>query len=194
MLKKFDSAKQKYASQLAKGLKQTSKQMARVLPKDRRADSGGNAVSADVAASALKLLADLAQPLRLGKTNLHPYRLKVKELRSVLQMAANSDQQKFVQSLGEVKDAIGEWHDWEELVAIGRKLLDHGTNCQLLQQLRTIGDAKYRNALALSENMRKKFLRMSDGRSKFSSRRRVHGSAEPIPAEPVWRATAALIA
>jgi hypothetical protein len=42
----------------------------------------------------------------LNKPNLHPYRLKVKELRNVLQMADNADQQEFITRLGEVKDAI----------------------------------------------------------------------------------------
>ena len=73
-------------------------------------------VFAEVSASALTLLTRLAKPARLGKTNLHSYRLEVKELRNLLQLAEEYDRQEFVRQLGEVKDAIGEWHDWEELV------------------------------------------------------------------------------
>src|SRR5438105_694491 len=115
--------------------------------------------------------------------------LKVKQLRNILQMAENSDQQEFVKLLGEVKDAIGEWHDWEELVAMAREVLDRGTNCQLLHQLRRIADTKYRNALALSEAMRKKFLRMPEGGNKHTPQHHMRG-----PEESVWLATAALVA
>ncbi len=60
-----------------------------------------------------------------------------------------------------VKDTIGEWHDWEELVAIAKTKLDHRANCGLVHDLGKIGDSKYRNALALAKNMRAKFLRIS---------------------------------
>jgi CHAD domain-containing protein len=159
-----------------------------MLSSNGRKDLDGSAMSAEATASALKLLADLAQPARLGKTNLHPYRLKVKELRNLLQMAEYSDQQEFDRSLGKVKDAIGEWHDWEELVAIAREVLEHGARCQLLHELRGITDTKYENALALAETMREKFLRMP-GRS---NKRAPHPHLQP--AEPVWVATAALVA
>ncbi|MCU1300491.1 MAG: hypothetical protein JWQ87_775 [Candidatus Sulfotelmatobacter sp.] len=185
--KKFDSAREQSASELNKRLKQIS--MVKVLPSNGKKNPNGDSVSAEVTASALKLLAGLTQPTRLGKTNLHPYRLKVKELRNLLQMAEDSDQQEFVQRLGQVKDAIGEWHDWEELVAIAREVLDHGANCQLLPELRRITETKYRNGLNLAEAMRKKFLRMPVSGDRRSAQHRQRG-----PAEPVWLATAALVA
>jgi len=188
-VKKFDSARRQYASELDKRLKRTSRQMEKILASNGKKNSDGNALSLDVTASALKLLTDLKEPARLGKTNLHPYRLKVKQLRNVLQMAENADQQGFVKLLGEVKDAIGEWHDWEELVAMAREVLDRGTNCQLLHQLRRIADTKYRNALALSEAMRKKFLRMPERGNKHTPQHHMRG-----PEESVWLATAALVA
>ncbi len=88
-----------------------------------------------------------------------------------------------------VKDAIGEWHDWRELEMIAVKLLDHGSRCQLLSELRRAGETKYRRALTLTETMRKQFLRMPDRRTKRASRHRMAG-----PAEPVWSATSALVA
>ena len=36
---------------------------------------------------------------------------------------------KFLGKLGEVKDRIGEWHVWEELVEIATQVLDHGSPC-----------------------------------------------------------------
>src|SRR5579863_7148454 len=187
--KNFDSARERYEPELKKGLKRISREIVEALPSHGKKDWATNPASADVAASALKLLVELSQPLRLAKTNLHPYRLKVKELRNLLQMAEESDQQEFVRTLGEVKDAIGEWHDWQELVMIAVKVLDHGSRCQLLSELRRTGETKYRRALTLTETMRKQFLRMPDRTTKRASRHRMVG-----PAEPVWSATAALVA
>ena len=137
----------------------------------------------DAAGAAVKLTADLAEPQHLSRTNLHPYRLKVKELRNVLRMAAGESNAKFVDQLGEVKDAIGEWHDWEELSAIAKDTLDHGRRCRLLTELKHITDRKFEHALALTETFRKKYL---------SPRRKSARSSLPVPGEPAWRAIALL--
>lgn len=50
----------------------------------------------------------MARPIHLNRTNLHPCRLKVKELRNLLRLSDDSKQQEFVNVLGELKDAIGE--------------------------------------------------------------------------------------
>jgi CHAD domain-containing protein len=186
--RKFESARQQCASELCKRLRRTSSQIENFLPSNRKKDPDQNGVIAEVTASALTLLTALAKPSRLGKTNLHPYRLEVKKLRNVLQMAEESDRQKFVRQLGEVKDAIGEWHDWEELLAIAKTVLDHEATCGLLNGLRKIAANKYQSAVILTENMRKQFLRISDRRNKRSPR---HAAFRP--AEPVWLAIAALV-
>jgi CHAD domain-containing protein len=185
--KRFERARQQCAPELNKRLKRTSRKLDRLLPSNGKKDPARNGVSAEVTASALTLLTTLARPARLGKTNLHPYRLQVKELRNVLQMAEKSDRQEFVRQLGEAKDAIGEWHDWEELVTIAKTVLDHGANCRLQDGLRNIANSKYQNAITLTEHMRKKYLRMSD-------RRKERSPAAFRPAEPVWLATGALVA
>jgi CHAD domain-containing protein len=175
---KLHALKQQYEWEMRKGLNRTSRRIEKMLPRSANRKSDADSVSTAVAASVLKLSSELKLPPRLHRTNLHEYRLKVKELRNVLQMAENSDQQGFVESLGEVKDAIGEWHDWEELVAIAKEVLDHGSNCQLQRQLCKIADGRYRNALELSQRMRKKFLHVSDGNR--SSRNKVHRFPEPV--------------
>ena len=132
------------------------------------------------AASALRLSTELETPSRLSRTNLHPYRLKVKKLRNVLQMAQRANDDPFVESLGE-KDAIGEWHDWEELISIANDVLDHGPKCQLLRELKGNSWVKYKHALRLTENMRKKYLGISKRRTHRSSGR-VDGLAESVQA------------
>ncbi|PYX45245.1 MAG: hypothetical protein DMG79_19680, partial [Acidobacteria bacterium] len=173
--KKLHAAKQQYASQLRKRLKRTADDVNKLMSVKQQGRDNGSTTST-IAASALKLLSDLQRPARLGRTNLHPYRIKVKELRNLLQMAENADRQEFVKSLGEIKDAIGEWHDWEELLVIAKEVLDH-KNCQLQNRLRKIADGKYENALGLAETMRRKFLHVGHKRSS-------HGVQ--APAEPVW--------
>jgi inorganic pyrophosphatase len=118
----------------------------------------------DATAIALQLSSQLAAWPRLNSTNLHPYRLKVKELRYVLQLAEGQDSE-LVDALGEVKDAIGEWHDWSELAALAKQILNHGSGCKVLQQIRETAAAKFDHALSVAETMRKKFLGASSGRN-----------------------------
>jgi CHAD domain-containing protein len=82
----------------------------------------------------------------------------VKELRYVLQMAENNGQAEFVKDLGEVKDSIGEWHDWEELIVIAADVLDHRSGCRMQQELKGISESKYERALALATKLRKAYL------------------------------------
>jgi hypothetical protein len=120
----------------------------------------------------------------LTRKNLHPYRLGVKELQNVLRLGEHSSNGEFVNALGQVKDAIGEWHDWEELLAITKGVLDHGTECTLLRRLKEISDEKYRDALSKAENMRKQCLRISQGKSARGGCSR-QNPCGPLPR--IWR-------
>ena len=124
--------------QLRSGLRKELDQAASRITKLLRvkSPSAADGVVANATATAVRLAAQLSAPPRLNKTNLHPYRLKVKELQNILLMAEASSRPRFVEDLGQVKDAIGEWHDWEELVGIASKLLDHGSRCLLLAELK----------------------------------------------------------
>ena len=128
---------------------------------------------ADATAVALQLSAELTAWPRLKPANLHPYRLKVKQLRYVLQLAESQDDE-FVDALGEVKDAIGEWHDWSELAEMAAEILDHGSGCEVLKQIRATTRAKRDHALSAAEAMRRKYLRGSR-----SGRNRGQRSASP---------------
>jgi CHAD domain-containing protein len=125
----------------------------------RRAQQNLDGTAPAAMAEALRLSSELSDPPRLDRRNMHPYRLKVKQLRYVLQMAQNSDHAKFVDKLGEVKDAIGEWHDWEELIGIAREALDHGAGCKLVRELKKISEEKYQHALKLANELRAEYLK-----------------------------------
>jgi CHAD domain-containing protein len=111
-------------------------------------------VSTEAAGFALRLCDDLQQPATLNRSNLHEYRLKIKELGSVLKMADNDAQKNFVDALNECKDAIGEWHDWEELIAITDNVLYPGHTCTLKRQLMEISASKLHQALSITNKMR----------------------------------------
>src|SRR5262249_26368443 len=108
---------------------------------------------------AIELASELKKPPHLRRSNLHAYRLKVKELRNVLQLSDQAADQEFFEKLGEVKDAIGEWHDWEELIAIAGRLLDHGASCKLVKHLKVTSNSKYESALSLANHMRTRYLK-----------------------------------
>jgi CHAD domain-containing protein len=137
-------------------------------------------------ATALRLSSRLKTPAQLSKKTLHPYRLKVKELRYVLQMSDAAEHQKFVDKLSEVKDAIGEWHDWAELSDIATGLLSHGSRCKLLSELKAARNTRYDRALQLTNEMRNTYLpwKVNTGPSKTRRQRRL--------ARPVLVATSAL--
>ena len=139
-------------------LKQIGRRLENMIP-DTRNDSGE--VTAKATAAALELEIELNAQSRFTRQNIHPYRLKVKELRNVLRLAQNSKDEDFIAALGEVKDAIGDWHDWEELRAIADEVLDHSSGCQLKIELKRICDEKYRSAVARAEDLRKKYLQTS---------------------------------
>jgi CHAD domain-containing protein len=148
---------------IRRGLKRTAAKLENILDNARNGASGTHKETPNEAAAAtLHLSAELADPPTLDRRNLHPYRLRVKELRYVLQMAENGANKEFVACLGECKDAIGEWHDWDELMGIANKVLDH-PNCKLIHKLRTISREKYGFALTITNRMRALYLHVSSG-------------------------------
>jgi CHAD domain-containing protein len=185
-VRNFHDLQKLYFSSLRKELKRTANKIADIFPPKGDGRRKGKLISATVAASVLTLLSELKEPSQLRKSNLHAYRLKVKELRNLLQLAKNADQQVFVDRLGEVKDAIGEWHDWEVLVATANETLAHGQNCRLVNKLRETTALKYEKAFRLSQGLRRQWLRMN---------RHGKDSSQFLgPAEGVWSATASLVA
>jgi CHAD domain-containing protein len=142
---------------LRRMLNRTSKRVEKLFTRAEKDPADSNAIPATVA-KAIELGAELRSPATLTRANLHAYRLKVKELRNVLQLANESDTQRFVGDLTEVKDAIGEWHDWQELTGIATQVLDH-TSCKLMPDLRATSESKYQHALRLTHRLRANYLK-----------------------------------
>ena len=115
--------------------------------------------------SELRLQRELAEPVRLTENNLHPYRIKVKELRDMLRMEKDPADRELIESLGDVKDAIGEWHDWQKLVQIARDNLPHGSKCKLIPLLQKITQQKLNHALAAANVGRRRLHSSHTGSS-----------------------------
>lgn len=119
--------------------------------------------SADTMASALQIEQELRDWPKLTEKNIHPFRLKVKELRYVLQAGENADS-KLVDTLRDVKDRIGLWHDWNELSTIASKVLDHGSKCPIRAQIRERTKQGLEKALQAANALRTQYLQTDSGR------------------------------
>jgi CHAD domain-containing protein len=143
------------SSEINKRLKRCERLLRKTL--ENRTNSGVRQKwAAESAAKALQLEGELRDWPKLNRRNLHPFRLTVKELRYVLEMSADGEN-RFIDVLGEVKDAIGEWHDWDELAAIAEGVICH-RGCKLLREIRSTAQKRFEHALALARRMRKENL------------------------------------
>ncbi|MHB1935921.1 MAG: CHAD domain-containing protein [Acidobacteriaceae bacterium] len=103
----------------------------------------------------LRLQREIAAPGRLTRNNLHRYRLKVKEWRYMLQVENDAANRHLIDTLGEMKDEIGEWHDWQELLTIASKQLPSGPECKLARFFQTTANQKLKHALSVANRGRK---------------------------------------
>ena len=154
--------------QLRRNLEWNTQRAEKIL-RDAADDPARSDALPDTMARIVQVATKLQKPARLNRSNLHPYRLKIKELRNLLQLSDQADDQPLVDKLGKVKDAIGEWHDWEELTSIARQLLDHDPSCRLMKQLTQTSDSKYRHALSLTNRIRSKSISVTKATSAIAS-------------------------
>lgn len=137
------------------GLAQSAKQIQAMFAGD--GEHGSGKALPDAVAVALEQASELGRWPRLTATNIHRFRIEVKKLRSMLQLSADSDA-KLVDALGQVKDAVGEWHDWLEFAKIAEKVLDAETEGALVRQLKQIAKDKLKEAMAAANSLRRQYL------------------------------------
>src|SRR5215831_11638673 len=184
--KKLHRVIQTTRSQFQRDLKQKLKQLQKVLKHAEDNDSARSDAVPLAIAKAIELSSGLKSPAKLNRNNLHPYRLRVKELRNVLQLSDQAGDQEIVEKLGEVKDAIGEWHDWEELTAIAVQLLDHGESCKLIKYLHLNCKSALERALIITGHFRGKYLKST------KPKHRSRNSKLAELSNPVLRAVSAI--
>jgi CHAD domain-containing protein len=104
-----------------------------------------------------ELIAELTVWPVITLRNIHEFRLKVKELRYVLQALPESDKA-FVDALSVVKDQIGEWHDWQQLALVAKQAIPEPEDEALLEEIKKTASKKLRQAKAVSNAMREGWL------------------------------------
>jgi CHAD domain-containing protein len=182
--KRLGNLVRKNRQKFLRQLRGVSKRVHKLLPET--ASQRIQKVSPLVAGSAMSIAAKLVQPRQLNKRNLHAYRLEIKELRNVLKLANDETAPKLLEDLGDLKDAIGTWHDWEVLISIASETLDHGPSCQLLKKLKEIAQHKFREALKKAETFRRK--------NSGGSARGVASKRKTLSEQPILSAVAGLAA
>jgi CHAD domain-containing protein len=104
------------------------------------------------------LAREVAEWPPLSAHNIHDFRLKVKELRYILQLDTNADSE-FVGELGKVQRRIGEWHDWEQLAEIAHEFLEPERDHALSNKIDETTRQKLDRALAAANLLRRQYLR-----------------------------------
>ena len=130
---------------------------------------------------AARLARKLSRWPALDEHNLHLFRIRVKELRSILQLFADCDAD-LVKVLGEANARIGDWHDWQQLKEIAENIPGEPLARALLGRIaRTTGN-KLRQALAAADALRTTHLQAASERAWLpgltSRRRNGRGAAE----------------
>ncbi len=138
-----------------KTARRSLKQYARLVGREFR---GKNRSLANVEPVAAGLVTELTDWPELSEENIHPFRIKVKQLRYMLQLARESDKA-VVDTLGQVKDMVGDWHDWQELAKIAKSVLDPEEDKTALKKIEEIGHKKFKDALTVANQARTKYFR-----------------------------------
>jgi CHAD domain-containing protein len=80
----------------------------------------------------------------LKPRRLHQLRIELKRVRYTAELAEDSPQRDhFLAEMKAIQDAIGEWHDWEILVATAEKQFSDRVNCALLVEMRSLVTTKF---------------------------------------------------
>lgn len=79
---------------------------------------------------------------------LHEMRIALKMARYLAELAEDSQEKELLLGrLKDVQDALGAWHDWEELLRTAEKQFRHRATCPLLDEVRALFAAKYTGAI-----------------------------------------------
>jgi CHAD domain-containing protein len=96
-----------------------------------------------------QMASDFAARETLKPSRLHEARVNLKRIRYLAELADKTDGQKnLARELKSVQDAVGEWHDWQELTKTAEKRFSDRVNCALLREARAILGARHSAAIS----------------------------------------------
>jgi CHAD domain-containing protein len=113
----------------------------------------------EVHTAALNVVRELGAWPPLDAGNIHEFRLKVKELRYILQLADDADP-RLLNALANVQRRVGDWHDWQQLDEMAREILDPERDARLLQRIALNAMRRFERALTAANALRGKYLTM----------------------------------
>jgi CHAD domain-containing protein len=96
-----------------------------------------------------RMARDLSSRPTIKPNRLHQARIQIKKVRYLAELADESpEQESFVRELKTAQDAMGAWHDWEELARLAEKKFGDRSSCALLSEVRALYAARYSAALS----------------------------------------------
>ena len=107
--------------------------------------------------AAIGLMNELSHWPAFNAENLHAFRIKVKQLRCILQLTEDGDL-KFLAALEKVKAQIGDWHDWQEFRKIAGDVLNASKDRTMLEAMEQAEIRKLKRALAAANALRSRYL------------------------------------
>jgi CHAD domain-containing protein len=109
--------------------------------------------------AAANVVRELGEWPPLNAENIHPFRLKVKELRYILQLSSGANSE-LGEALGNVQRRVGDWHDWHQLHQIASEILTPERDLALLERIDETTKRKFDQALANANSLRGRYLSM----------------------------------
>ncbi len=104
-----------------------------------------------------ELFRELSRWPALNTGNLHAFRIKLKELRYMLQLMKSSNTT-LMSALENTKVRIGDWHDWAELHRIAAEVLAPRKDQDAIEAIEAIEDRKLNLAMRSAQSLRNSFL------------------------------------
>lgn len=95
---------------------------------------------------------------QLTAANLHDFRIKIKELRSMLQLFDVNDEE-LLKALENAKVRIGTWHDLEELHKNAAEELDADSEYAAIAAIAEVEAKKFSQAMRAAQSLSTRFLR-----------------------------------
>ena len=91
---------------------------------------------------------------KIKPRQLHALRTKLKMTRYLAEAGPESEEQRtFLTAVKAVQDAIGGWHDWEQLSRSAEKKFHERANCPLVEEIRGLCAAKFAAALSSADRL-----------------------------------------